>query len=96
MDERVPREIGVRRSPEECLRTTGGTETILVVEDKAEIRDLVQEMLSSNGDTVLSAADGEEADHQPLKLQRRRIYIVDRSFQYVFMLRFAGMGTTYS
>ena len=91
MDGQVPPEIGGRRSPEEGLRTTGGTETVLVVEDKAEIRDLVQEMLSSNGDTVLTAADGEEADHQPLKLQRRRIYVVDRSFQYGFMLRFAGM-----
>jgi PAS domain S-box-containing protein len=38
-----------------------GTETILVVEDQNEIRDLVCEFLQKNGYTVLSAADGNEA-----------------------------------
>jgi PAS domain S-box-containing protein len=39
----------------------GGTETILVVEDQNEIRDLVSEFLQKNGYTVLHAADGHEA-----------------------------------
>jgi PAS domain S-box-containing protein len=39
----------------------GGTETILLVEDQDEIRDLVREFLEKNGYTVLHAADGNEA-----------------------------------
>jgi PAS domain S-box-containing protein len=38
-----------------------GTETILLVEDQDEIRDLVREFLQKNGYTVLHAADGTEA-----------------------------------
>jgi two-component system, cell cycle sensor histidine kinase and response regulator CckA len=38
-----------------------GTETILLVEDQDEIRDLVREFLEKNGYTVLHAADGNEA-----------------------------------
>jgi PAS domain S-box-containing protein len=38
-----------------------GTETILLVEDQNEIRDLVCEFLEKNGYTVLQAADGNEA-----------------------------------
>ncbi len=38
---------------------TGGTETILVVEDDAEVRDTVVEMLSELGYTVLKAVDAQ-------------------------------------
>ncbi len=42
-------------------RPRGGSETILVVDDEPEIRDLTREALEDYGYTVLSAANGEEA-----------------------------------
>lgn len=41
--------------------SAAGTETVIVVEDQAEVRNLVQTMLEQNGYTVLSATDGAEA-----------------------------------
>ena len=43
------------------LRATGGTETVLVVDDEKTIRDLVRDILRSKGYRVLDAADGREA-----------------------------------
>ncbi len=40
---------------------TGGTETILLAEDEASIRDLSQAILEQAGYTVLTACDGKEA-----------------------------------
>lgn len=37
-----------------------GSETIVVVEDERQVRELVQEILQAQGYTVLTAADGEE------------------------------------
>jgi two-component system cell cycle sensor histidine kinase/response regulator CckA len=50
-----------------------GTETILVVEDEAGLRELLEEALTSNGYKVLTAADGQRAvalflDYQNIKL----------------------------
>lgn len=49
----------VERMPEPSLR--GGDETILVVDDEPEIRELTQEALEDFGYFVLNAANGEEA-----------------------------------
>ncbi len=58
----------VRKSPKEETRrttsereSTGGRETILVVEDEEMLRELALEVLTSKGYNVVTAADGEEA-----------------------------------
>ncbi len=43
------------------LLRTGGTETVLVVEDEDEIREIVSDYLQSQGYTVLHASDGKQA-----------------------------------
>jgi CheY-like chemotaxis protein len=40
---------------------SAGTETILLVEDEEMVRELVSEVLSQSGYTVIEAEDGEEA-----------------------------------
>ncbi len=40
-----------------------GSETILLVEDEASVRDLVSEILKASGYSVLAAADAGEAEH---------------------------------
>ena len=40
---------------------SGGSETVLVVEDEPQVRRLIQRLLGENGYTVLAAGDGEEA-----------------------------------
>jgi PAS domain S-box-containing protein len=47
--------------PSVPLRKSKGTETVLVVEDEHEIRDLVGDYLQQNGYTVLHAQNGREA-----------------------------------
>jgi PAS domain S-box-containing protein len=42
-------------------RSMGGTETILLAEDEAEIRKLIRAVLMTYGYTVVEAADGEDA-----------------------------------
>lgn len=48
-----------KASPVEVPR--GGTETILIVDDEADIRDLASQMLTRFGYAVMTAASGEEA-----------------------------------
>jgi PAS domain S-box-containing protein len=50
-------------NPEENapLLRTGGTETVLVVEDEDEIREIVSDYLQNQGYTVLHASDGKKA-----------------------------------
>jgi len=60
----LPQASQVPQSPEKELVAAAvakGTETILVVEDEDEIRDLVTQYLERNGYTVLQATNGQEA-----------------------------------
>jgi len=50
---------GPRGAPD--FEPARGSETILVVDDRAEIRDLIADILESHGFHVLTAADGQEA-----------------------------------
>jgi len=54
---RMDGEAAVRPMPAERLR---GSETVLVVEDEAVVLDILREVLSGHGYTVLTAANGEE------------------------------------
>jgi CheY-like chemotaxis protein len=49
--------------PEPQPEVIRGTETILLVEDQSELRDLAEEILERHGYTVLAAASGREAIH---------------------------------
>jgi two-component system, cell cycle sensor histidine kinase and response regulator CckA len=49
-----------KRVPE-CTPATGGQETVLLVEDSEELRELVREILERNGYNVLEASQGSDA-----------------------------------
>lgn len=51
-------------APLETRPLLGGTETILVAEDHADVRDLVFDILTSSGYQVLLAVDGDDAVQQ--------------------------------
>ena len=51
----------VVEAPAEAARTTGGSETVLLVEDEELVRKMVSSILRMRGYRVLTAADGAEA-----------------------------------
>jgi PAS domain S-box-containing protein len=61
----LPRDISSTKAtvikPSTVPKQTTGTETVLVVEDEEELRDIVVRTLDEAGYTVLNAADGDEA-----------------------------------
>jgi CheY-like chemotaxis protein len=82
VEERVPAAgtSGRRRSPR------SGSETILVVEDDAEVRKLAAEMLARQGYAVLEASSGSEA----LRLWQRQANSIDLVLTDVIMPAMAG------
>ena len=64
----------------------GGSETILLVEDKEELRNTTRRVLERLGYTVIEAADGEEA----LKLNRDQRDRIDLILSDVLMPRLGG------
>ncbi len=66
--------VAEERISEEDLKNVfttvkGGTETILVAEDDVYVRDLINEVLTKSGYTVVLAKDGEEAVKKFLKMK---------------------------
>jgi two-component system cell cycle sensor histidine kinase/response regulator CckA len=66
--------------------TTGGKETILVVEDEEMVRDLVKRSLSYLGYNVIDACNGEEG----LEVGRQRSEEIDMVFTDIVMPRMSG------
>ena len=71
----LPRVDTPVESPEPVLApTVGGSETILLVEDQADVRELARDILEEHGYTVLDAGDPDEAQkifgrhHQAINL----------------------------
>ncbi|HXN46929.1 MAG TPA: response regulator [Bryobacteraceae bacterium] len=81
-EERVKSGGGAGRRPAE----RPGSETILVVEDDAEVRKLAAEMLSRQGYTVLEAASGPEA----LRVWKQHASSIDLILTDVVMPSMAG------
>jgi len=80
--EGLPSEI----EPAESRPVSGGSETILVVEDESEVRRIVVEVLTGLGYRVLEASDGLEA----LELLRGGAIRVDLVITDVIMPRMGG------
>jgi CheY-like chemotaxis protein len=57
---RVERGVEAAEETRPVMTLPTGSETILVVEDELQVRELVQEILQGEGYTVLCAADGDE------------------------------------
>jgi CheY-like chemotaxis protein len=75
-----------RRSDPKLQLPADGSETILLVEDDASIRNLIRQNLQSNGYRVLEAADGLEAIRQ----SRRENKIIDLVVTDVVLPRMSG------
>ncbi|MFW6216932.1 MAG: response regulator, partial [Desulfohalobiaceae bacterium] len=73
------------KEQQEILQPSGGSETILVVDDESAYRTLLQEALSQYGYTLLTASSGEEA-LQIYHQESRRIDLV------ILDLSMSGMG----
>jgi PAS domain S-box-containing protein len=78
--------INVRVSPGRRHSAETGTETILLVEDEAEVRRLAREILTRQGYLVLEAASGPEA----LRLWQERSGAVDMILTDVVMPQMSG------
>lgn len=73
-------------APRPPARPAHGTETILVAEDQAEVRELTRMMLEKQGYTVLEAATGPDA----LRILRERTGTIDLLLTDVIMPAMSG------
>ena len=51
----------MKKTATAAARGKGGSETILVLEDDPDVRDMITKILSGQGYTTLEAADGDDA-----------------------------------
>ncbi|MEO2091664.1 MAG: PAS domain S-box protein, partial [Gemmataceae bacterium] len=77
---------GTAESPARPVPASGGTETVLLVEDEESVRDLVRIILRSNGYTVLEARDGQDG----LDVARRLAGRIDLLVTDLVMPRLSG------
>ncbi|HXW17441.1 MAG TPA: response regulator [Candidatus Acidoferrales bacterium] len=84
----VSRDSSVHSNPSSAgIAASGGTETILVVEDHEGLRDLARETLAHLGYNVVVATDGEEA----LELFRKNAGKIDLALLDVMLPRLSGV-----
>jgi PAS domain S-box-containing protein len=57
----APKEVETPEAPNRRASTKGGSETILIAEDEPTVRQFLASLLSSQGYSVLTACDGQEA-----------------------------------
>ncbi|HXG01056.1 MAG TPA: ATP-binding protein, partial [Bacteroidota bacterium] len=79
-DESVEEKVGLS----EVL--PGGNETVLIIEDEEQLRELAEAILTAHGYTVLTAADGEEG----VALYSQRQHEIDLVFSDLGLPRLSG------
>ena len=86
---RVEEEVGAGEAvPEAGVAVPGGHETVLVVEDTKDLREMIREVLEERGYTVLAASDGEQA----LALVGERTGPIELLLTDVVMPKLGGAG----
>jgi len=84
---RISDEVQVVPMPQRPTDFAGGSETILVVDDRAPIRELVRETLEPCGYKILEAADGQEG----LEVFERNAQKIDLVITDLIMPRLGGV-----
>ena len=95
----VEQAISLRKAPKKPSAVEGGSETVLLAEDQASIRDVLREFLESKGYRVLEAQNGSHA----LEIARHYTGSIDvlvtdvigsfQIFDVVYVLTQGGPGT---
>jgi CheY-like chemotaxis protein len=85
---RVEERTGAEEEAPVTAATAGGHETVLVVEDTEDLREMIREVLEERGYTVLAASDGEQA----LALVGERTGPIELLLTDVVMPKLGGAG----